>query len=153
MAAFPARLVTPERVLLEVDVQAVILRTDEGDIAFMPGHTPLVGSVVPGPVRFQREDETEERVAQHGGFVQVNGDRVVVLVPVAERAADIDVERARRALEAAEQRVAELGGSRPSEGEETSTDRDLTEAENARRRAQVRLEVAGAIRPEVTAGP
>ena len=48
----------------------------------------------------------------HGGFVQVEGDAVTVLAPVAELAEDIDVERARRALEAAEQRIAELGGAR-----------------------------------------
>lgn len=117
MPTFPARLVTPEEVLLEQDVAAVILRTDVGDATFMPGHTRLIGAVVPGAVRFQHEDGTEERAAVHGGFVQVDPGHVVVLAPAAELASDIDTERARRALEHAQD-------------------------DEARRRAEVRLEVA-----------
>jgi len=149
---FPARLVTPEEVLIEQDVAAVILRTDDGDATFMPGHTRLIGAIVPGAVRFQHEDGSEERAAVHGGFVQVDPERVVVLAPVAERAGDIDVGRARRALESAEERLAELGGAVPggdgaspgSEGTEGAADERVTEADAAKRRAEVRLEVAGA---------
>jgi F-type H+-transporting ATPase subunit epsilon len=149
---FSARLVTPEEVLLEQDVAAVVLRTDVGDATFMPGHTRLIGAIVPGAVRFQHEDGSEVRAAVHGGFVQVDAERVVVLAPVAERAADIDVGRARRALEAAEERLTELGGAVPggdgaasgTEGAEGAADERVTEADAAKRRAEVRLEVAGA---------
>ena len=147
MATFPASLITPERTLLEEEVQAVFVRTDGGDAAFMPGHTPLIGAVVPGLVRFQHEDSTEERAAVHGGFVQVDGDHISVLAPIAERAEDIDVERARRALETATERVAELAGARSGGGDGSETeqgDRELADAEAAVRRAEVRLEVAGA---------
>jgi F-type H+-transporting ATPase subunit epsilon len=146
MATFAASLITPERVLLEQEVQTVFLRTDGGDSAYMPGHTPLIGAVIPGLVRFQLEDGTEERAAVHGGFVQVENDRVTVLAPIAERSQDIDVERARRALDSATQLVAELGGARTGSGdaaEETEADRALHDAEAAQRRAEVRLEVAG----------
>jgi len=131
---FPARLVTPEQVLLEEDVAAVILRTDVGDATFMPGHTRLIGAIVPGPVRFQREDGTEEVAAVHGGFVQVDPSLVVVLAPVAERAADIDLERARRALEAAAEEQGPLEQAEAGEQPVTSA--------GARRRAEVRIEVA-----------
>ncbi|MGD0379481.1 MAG: ATP synthase F1 subunit epsilon [Acidimicrobiales bacterium] len=147
MATFEATLLTPERTLLEEEVQIVFLRTDTGDSAYMPGHTPLIGAIVPGLVRFQLEGGTEERAAVHGGFVQVEGDHVTVLAPIAELAQDIDVDRARRALEAATQQVAELAGTRSGTGdggEEAPTDRALEEAEAAQRRAEVRLEVAGA---------
>ncbi len=152
MPTFSARLVTPEEVLLEQDVAAVVLRTDVGDATFMPGHTRLIGAIVPGAVRFQHEDGSEVRAAVHGGFVQVDAERVVVLAPVAERAADIDVGRARRALEAAEERLTELGGAVPggdgaasgTEGAEGAADERVTEADAAKRRAEVRLEVAGA---------
>ncbi len=144
MATFAATLLTPERVLLEEEVQTVFLRTDDGDSAYMPGHTPLIGALVPGLVRFQLEDGTEERVAVHGGFVQVENDHVTVLAPVAERAEEIDVDRARRALDAAAQLVAELGGARAGDtSEEADADRALHDAEAAQRRAEVRLEVAG----------
>ncbi len=148
MATFEASLVTPERTLLEEQVQTVFLRTDGGDSAYMPGHTPLIGAIVPGLVRFQLEDGTEERAAVHGGFVQVEGDHVTVLAPIAERAEDIDVDRARRALEVATELVANLGGARSGPGDESGdaqVDRDLLDAEAAQRRAEVRLEVAGAI--------
>ncbi|HTZ07863.1 MAG TPA: ATP synthase F1 subunit epsilon [Acidimicrobiales bacterium] len=135
MPTFPARLVTPEQVLLEEDVAAVILRTDVGDATFMPGHTRLIGAIVPGPVRFQREDGTEEVAAVHGGFVQVDPSLVVVLAPVAERAADIDLERARRALEAAAEEQGPLEQAEAGE-------QPVTSAAGARRRAEVRIEVA-----------
>jgi F-type H+-transporting ATPase subunit epsilon len=143
MSSFPARLVTPERVVFEADVQSVMLRTAEGEAAFLPGHTALIGALVPGVVRFQQEDGTEERAAVHGGFVQVEPDHVVVLAPMAELAGEIDVARAQRALEEAERRLGELGG-RPGAGEEVSGEGGLERAEaaDAERRARVRLEVA-----------
>ena len=98
--------------MLEEEIAALMLRTDVGDATYLAGHTPLVGSIVPGLVRVQHEDGTEERLAVHGGFVHVKSDGVTVLAPVAEREQDIDVERARRALEAAEQAVAEAAGPR-----------------------------------------
>jgi len=155
MATFEASLVTPERTLIEEQVQTVFLRTDGGDAAYMPGHTPLIGAIVPGLVRFQHEDGTEERAAVHGGFVQVEGDHVTVLAPIAELAQDIDVDRARRALDVATERVADLAATATGAGagagardgdrsEEAPADRELVEAEAAQRRAEVRLEVAGA---------
>lgn len=145
MATFAASLVTPERVVLEAEVQAVMLRTEVGEAAFLPGHADLVGAVVPGLVRFQREDGSEERVAVHGGFVQVDGQHVVVLAPMAELVGDIDVERARRALEEADRVLSEHGGraaGAQAEDAAGGAERELAEAEQARRRAEVRIEVA-----------
>jgi F-type H+-transporting ATPase subunit epsilon len=145
MATFTASLVTPERTVLETEVQAVMLRTEEGEAAFLPGHADLIGALVPGLVRFQHEDGTEERAAVHGGFVKVDGEHVVVLAPIAELADEIDVDRARRALEEAQQRLADLGAPSGGAGEEGGgpEDRARTEAEDSRRRAEVRLEVTG----------
>jgi F-type H+-transporting ATPase subunit epsilon len=86
MATFPASLVTPEQVLLEEEVEAVTLRTDLGDATFLPGHTPLIGAVVPGLVRFVREGGSEDRFEIKRGLVQVTPERVVVLAPEAEPA-------------------------------------------------------------------
>ena len=145
MATLAASLVTPERIVLEADVQAVMLRTEVGEAAFLPGHTELVGALVPGLVRFQRDDGSEERAAVHGGFVQVDGEHVTVLAPIAELAGEIDVDRARRALEEAERELAQLGaragGAQADEGS-AAGDRAVAEAEQARRRAEVRIEVA-----------
>ena len=157
---FQINLVTPERILLTGMASEVILRTGEGDVTFLAGHTPLVGTVQPGVGRVVRSEGDEVRLAVHGGFTQVEqgvaldadgpddgatGTRVTLLVGVAELAEEIDVDRARAALESSEARLAELGGvvSRtPTEGEEA--DPDLAEAEAAVRRAQVRLEAVDA---------
>jgi F-type H+-transporting ATPase subunit epsilon len=149
VAEFPARLVTPESVLLDEQVEAVMLRTGVGDATFLSGHAPLVGSVVPGLVRFVRSGGAEQRVAVHGGFVHVEADgRVTVLPPTAELAEQIDVERARRSLESAEAKLAELAaaGRVPAHADDDTTESDVEveEAEAARRRAQTRIEVAEA---------
>ncbi len=146
MATFPASLVTPERTVLEADVEAVMVRTVDGEAAFLPGHTELVGALVPGVVRFQGADGEEDRAAVHGGFVQVQPGRVVVLAPIAELAAEIDVERARRALEEAQRSLAELSTAGGGTGEDAAarSERERRAAEESRRRAEVRLEVAGA---------
>ena len=68
---FAIELVTPERILITGTATEVILRTREGDITFLAGHTPLVGTIEPGVVRVVREGGEVERVAVHGGFVQV----------------------------------------------------------------------------------
>jgi F-type H+-transporting ATPase subunit epsilon len=145
MATFPAQLVTPERLLLDEEVQAVILRTDDGDATFLAGHTPLVGALVDGVVRFQHEDGSETRSAVHGGFVHVDGHTVTVLAPVAELVDEIDLDRARRSLERATALVSELAlaaGHGASDGE-TAEGAEAAEAAAAVRRAEVRIEVAG----------
>jgi F-type H+-transporting ATPase subunit epsilon len=164
---FQINLVTPERILLTGMASEVILRTGEGDVTFLAGHSPLVGTVQPGVVRVVRPEGDDVRVAVHGGFTQVEqgvpldadgagddttGSRVTLLVGVAELAEEIDVDRARAALEATEARVAELGGSAnrtPAEGEEADPER--VEAEAALRRAQVRLEAVDASSATTTA--
>ncbi len=161
---FTISLVTPERVLIEGRATEVILRTGEGDAAFLPGHTPLVGTLQPGVVRVVPAEGEEQRVAVHGGFVQVelgvaagddesasSGSRVTLLVGVAELAEEIDVDRARLALDAAEARVSELvgAGARTAGGDEgQEAHPELVEAEAELLRAQVRLEAADA-----TSGP
>ncbi len=158
-SVFAVELVTPERVLLSGEATEVILRTGEGDLSFLAGHTPLVGTIKPGVVGVVRPDEDEVRVASHGGFVRVeqdldtddgsSGTRVTLLFGVAELAGEIDVARAEAARERAEARLSELGGPSgyPSgagpEGEETP-DAEREEAEATLSRAQVRLEAVDA---------
>ncbi|HLX86902.1 MAG TPA: ATP synthase F1 subunit epsilon [Acidimicrobiales bacterium] len=153
MASFPASLVTPERIVLEGETQVVMVRTEVGDATFLAGHTDLIGALVPGLVRFQQEDGSFQRAAVHGGFVKVEGGKVVILAPVAELAEEIDLDRARLALEEAERALAELGarsgagagaGAGGESAEAESADPALAEAEHARKRAEVRIEVAGA---------
>ena len=164
-AQFRINVVTPERILLDGMATEVLLRTGEGDVAFLAGHTPLVGSVQPGVVRVVRPEGEVERIAAHGGFTQVEqnipldpdepegatASRVTLLLGVAELAGEIDAERARVALEATEARVAELGGATTRSGDDDEADPELVEAEAALRRAQVRLEAVEAVPATTTA--
>jgi len=120
-------LVSPERILYSGDAEMVVCRTVEGgEIAFLSGHAPFLGALGEGLVRI-KTSSGEEVAAVHGGFVEVRDNRVTVLSDVAELATTIDVERARRAKEAAERRDAGM---------------DDTEAEAALRRANARLAAA-----------
>ncbi len=121
-------LVSPERILYTGEADMVSCRTTDGDIAFLANHAPFVGALGVAPMRISSPEGTVS-VAVHGGFVEVRDNRVIVLSDVAELAEQIDVERAREALERAE---AEL-----------RTDPDDASAAAALARATVRLQVAG----------
>ncbi|HTZ42392.1 MAG TPA: F0F1 ATP synthase subunit epsilon [Jatrophihabitans sp.] len=93
-------LVSVERPLWSGEANAVYARTLDGEIGVMPGHSPLLGALAPGwLVRIQQADGVEQRVAVHGGFLSVRPDGVSVLAEMAETAEEIDVARARQALE------------------------------------------------------
>ncbi|WP_375479608.1 F0F1 ATP synthase subunit epsilon [uncultured Jatrophihabitans sp.] len=99
MATMHVELVSIERQLWSGEASAVFARTSEGQIGILPGHIPLLGALEPGyMVRIDREDGDELRVAVHGGFLSVSRDGVSVLAEQAELADDIDVARAREAL-------------------------------------------------------
>jgi F-type H+-transporting ATPase subunit epsilon len=126
MAAFPVSLVTPERILFEGEAEMVTMRSGGGDIAFLAGHEPYVSTVEIGVVRIDVSEGERHRFAAHGGFVEVTAGTVTVLSGIAERADEIDVARAQRAKDEAEQRA--------SAG-------DDAEAEAALQRANARLEL------------
>ncbi len=123
-------LVSPERILWSGEADMVITRTlGGGDIAFLPGHAPFVGALGIGVLTIRPSDGgADEKVAVHGGFVEVSNDTVTVLSDVAELASQIDVNRAREAQQRAE---AALRAEQDAENEA------------ALRRAHVRLEAAG----------
>jgi F-type H+-transporting ATPase subunit epsilon len=131
VATTHVELVAPSRTLYSGEAEMLVCRTVGGEIAFLANHAPYLGALEPGAVRVLPESGDELRVAVHGGFVAVRDNRVTVLADVAETSEEIDVARARRAKEQAEQRVAQAG----ADGD--------AEAEAALRRAEVRLEVSG----------
>ncbi len=127
------QVVSPEQVLYEGVGEMVVCRTSEGDVAFLPGHAPLLGALATGKVRVVLPGEGEQVIAVHGGFVEVSAHRVIVLSDVAELPDDIDVTRARAAHDRA---VAALAADPADE-----------DAAAALARADLRLEVAGAPEP------
>jgi F-type H+-transporting ATPase subunit epsilon len=126
---FPVIIVSPEQVLYEGEGEMVVCRTTEGEIAFMPGHQPLLGALGTAKVRVIQPDG-EQTAAVHEGFVEVTGERVVVLSDVAELPDQIDVSRAQAAKERAEAML--------------RSDPEDEASKAALARAELRLEVAGA---------
>lgn len=126
--------VSPERILYSGEADMVLARTESGgEIAFLTGHAPFVGSLAIGKVRLRTADGQEELFAVHGGFVEVQDNLVTILSDVAEQASSIDVGRAREARSRAEEALRSAGD-----------DEARVEAQEALRRADLRLEVAGA---------
>ena len=127
------QVVSPEQILYEGEGEMVVCRTSDGEIAFLPGHTPLLGALGIAKVRVILPGEGEQVIAVHGGFVEVSGERVIVLSDVAELPEDIDVPRARAARERAEAILA--------------ADSEDELGTGALARAALRLEIAGETEP------
>jgi F-type H+-transporting ATPase subunit epsilon len=100
-------LVTPERLLLSEEVDEVIAPGYEGEFGVLPEHTQYLAILNIGVLRYRKGGESR-RIALGGGFAEVTPERVVVMADTAERAEEIDVERARRARERAEAALKEL---------------------------------------------
>lgn len=100
-------LVTPERLLVSEEVDEVIAPGHEGEFGVLPEHTQYLAILRIGVLRYRMGDEVR-KVAVGGGFAEVTPDRVVVMADVAERAEEIDVDRARRSHERAEAALKDL---------------------------------------------
>ncbi len=121
-------LVSPERIVYEGDADLVIARTSDGEIGFQPGHVPFVGNLVSSVVRIALSDGGVQRIAVHSGFVEVSDDHVALLSDVAELSQDIDLDRAKKALETAQNNI--------------NSNSEDTEAAAALQRAETRIEAA-----------
>jgi F-type H+-transporting ATPase subunit epsilon len=100
-------LVTPQRLLVSEDVDEVILPGYDGEFGVLPEHTQYLAILSIGVLRYRKGEETTP-VALGGGFAEVIPERVVVLADVAEKADEIDVDRAQRARERAEAALKDL---------------------------------------------
>jgi F-type H+-transporting ATPase subunit epsilon len=117
----------------EADVDMVVAPASEGEVGILPRHAPLLATLRPGNLRIKKGGE-ETSLAVGGGFLQVNQDRVLVLADAAERADEIDEERAEAARRKAEQALAEASrGGSPAQ---------VTAARMALRRSMARIDVA-----------
>ena len=78
-----------------------------GELGIMPGHTPLLTGLKPGPVRLQMEDGEEDVFFASGGFLEVQPNVVTILADTAEHADNIDDAAAAEAIETAERAMSE----------------------------------------------
>ena len=121
-----------DRAPARLDVTEVTVPGVMGIFIVLPGHAPLLSNLDIGPLIAVLPDGGRTSFALNGGFAQVLDDRVLILSKTVEGEADIDTERAERALQRAEERL-----KTPSESI------DVARAEVALKRALTRLRVAG----------
>jgi F-type H+-transporting ATPase subunit epsilon len=141
--AIPAKIllevVTPDRSLIREEVDEVVVPGSEGYLGVLPGHTPLLSMLKVGELWF-RQGQEKHYLAIAFGFVEVLPDRVTVLAQVGERPEEIDVARAERAKQRAEERLA-----RPM----SAVDFDIERARISLMKSLLRLQVATRARTRV----
>jgi F-type H+-transporting ATPase subunit epsilon len=139
---FTLEVVTPTHLVVRETVSEAQIPVRGGYIGVLPGHTPLLAEMGIGELSYHVGNRVHSCTAI-GGFVEVLGDRVIVLADRAERAEEIDVPRAQAARDRAQKRLA------------TPYDPnvDWKRAEETLERAEVRLQVAAkAGVPSILAG-
>jgi F-type H+-transporting ATPase subunit epsilon len=130
MAKLSVEIVTGERVVYtETDVDMVVAPGVDGSLGILPRHAPLITLLANGELRIKKGGQ-EQSIVVFGGYLEVTPEKVIVLADAAERAEEIDLDRAQAARRSAE----ELKARRESGV-------DLAEAELSMRRAAVRLRV------------
>jgi F-type H+-transporting ATPase subunit epsilon len=125
-------IVTPERMTFKGVVEEVTIPGTEGEFGVLRGHASLLSSVDVGELSFT-QDHKKTRYAVNTGYAEVTGSKVTVLVETAERSDMIDLERARRAKERAEEIMAKL----------PKADAEFEKIRLALLRAVTRLNIAG----------
>ncbi|MNI43397.1 ATP synthase epsilon chain [compost metagenome] len=134
MSTFLLEIVTPEHVVFSQEVNSLSVRGIEGELGILPGHIPFVTPLQVAPIVI-KTGGTTLTIAVHGGFVEVQGGKVIILAESAEMPEEIDIERAVAARERAERRL--------------SADQDRIDhrrAELALQRAITRINVSSKVR-------
>jgi F-type H+-transporting ATPase subunit epsilon len=127
------QIVTPDRMIVREQVDEVEIPGAEGYFGVLPGHTPLLAQLGVGELWFRKGQE-RTYLSISGGFAEVLPDRVTLLATLAERAEEIDVNRAQAAKQRAEQRLVQPAG-----------DIDYERARVALEKSLARLQVASRI--------
>ena len=125
------QIISPTRIFFDGDATMVEMKTTEGEIGVLAGHIPLTAILEPGVLKIHQEDGIKE-AALHDGFVEIQKSKVTVLAESCEWPDEIDVERAKEAMERAENRI-----------KSGRTDVDMLRAELALKKALTRIDIAG----------
>jgi F-type H+-transporting ATPase subunit epsilon len=124
-------VVTPDRLVLSTEADVVVCPGVEGQFGVLVGHIPFLSALEIGEMYYRKGGQTEY-LAVSGGFAEVTGAKVTIVAEAAEKGREIDVERAMRAKERAEKRLAAA----------KTAEIDWARAEAALRRSMVRAKVA-----------
>lgn len=105
--AFKFELVSPERLLVSQDVEAVILPGTEGEMTVMANHAPLMTTIKPGVVTVKPVSGADERYVVFGGFADVTPEACTLLAESAVAVKDIDRDDLARRIQDAREDVAD----------------------------------------------
>jgi F-type H+-transporting ATPase subunit epsilon len=100
--SFRLSIVTPERPVVDLEVDSVVVPGSEGEFGVLPSHEPFLAPVAAGVVSYVAAGGAQ-RVATSGGFAEVTQEHVTLLARTAEPADEIDAERAEAARARAEE--------------------------------------------------
>lgn len=129
------RVITPERVIFDGEVDRVIARIADGDIGVLRNHSPVISTVKAGAVRILENDETTV-FATSDGFFKVSENLVQVLVEEAYTPEELDVDELENRVEEAERELSELSG------DEEDQERRRGEIERRQRVAESLVHIA-----------
>jgi F-type H+-transporting ATPase subunit epsilon len=121
-------IVTPEKRVLEADVDSVTVPTASGEAGILPNHAPLVSALKPGILAYSAKGSTD-KIAITGGFVEVNANRVAILADSAETADEVNIEAVKADRDAAEK---DLAAHAIGPVDETEAIRERVESANAK---------------------
>ena len=128
---FRLKIISPDRIFYDADVEMVELRTTEGEMGVLKDHIPLTAILVPGVLNIKGGAEGDRQAAMHSGFVEIMQDHVTILAESCEWPEEIDLNRAKEAQIRAERRL-----------KSGDSDVNMARAELALRRSLLRIELA-----------
>lgn len=131
MSTLRLEVVTPEKTIVNEEVEMVLCPGEAGEFGVLPNHASILSAIKIGALVY-RANGKDETMFVSGGFVDVNGNTCSLLAETAELARDIDEMRAREAHERARRRL-----------EEKKEELDVLRAEAALQRAIMRLKILG----------
>ena len=108
MANFRLEIVTPSGKIYSNDGEFVLVRTTEGDMGILANHSPFVAGLAVGEMIVREEKGKEIPYYVSGGFLEINSNKVIVLVDEAMLASEIDLENARKEAAFAEEKLKKL---------------------------------------------
>ncbi len=133
MATFKLKIVTPDEAMFDGEARSLTVRTVEGDVCILPGHINFLTALGMGEAKVVPAEGEARRAACIGGMLSVNGEQVTLAPTTFEWADQIDLSRAERAREQAQEKLAHR---------EKLNDHEFAIAEAKLKRALVRSSVA-----------
>ena len=131
------QIITPNKVLYDGEVRMVEYNTTEGYVGVLPKHIPMTQVLAPGKLAIYEDKEKEPKVAAlHAGIVRVMPDVITILAEIVEWKEDIDVDRAIKERERAEEKIKNINLS------ENKDEKSLLIAEMSLKKALARINIA-----------